>query len=105
MKNSGDIFELSKKEERIKEISQEMSSNSFWENQTKANQLSKELKDLQNIVEDFQVLTSGLEELEILYELNYQENSKEVWEEILQKTEKLEKEINRLFNVILLLLV
>ncbi len=102
MKNSGDIFELSKKEKRIKEISQKMSSNSFWEDQTKANQLSKELKDLQNIIEDFQVLTSGLEELEILYELNYQENSKEVWEEILQKTEKLEKEINRQEKYLLL---
>ncbi|MFW6148667.1 MAG: peptide chain release factor 2 [Atribacterota bacterium] len=102
MKNSGDIFELSKKEKRIKEISQKMSSNTFWEDQAKANQLSKELKDLQNIIEDFQVLTSGLEELEILYELNYQENSKEVWEEILQKTEKLKEEINRQEKYLLL---
>ena len=95
LKNSGDIFELTEKEERIKEISQEMSSNAFWDDQLRANQLSKELKDLQNIVDDFRELTNGLEELEILYELNYQENNKEVWGEILQKTEKLEREISR----------
>ena len=95
LKNSGDIFELTEKEECIKEISQEMSSNAFWDDQLRANQLSKELKDLQNIVDDFRELTNGLEELEILYELNYQENNKEVWGEILQKTEKLEREISR----------
>lgn len=85
---------MEQKNQRIKEISQKMSSNSFWEEQEKANQLSKELKDLQNIVEDFQSLTDRIEELEILYELNNQENNQEVWQEIAQKIEELEKEIN-----------
>ncbi len=94
MKNSGDIFELDLKEERIKEISNIMSSNSFWEDQSKANQISKELKELQNTVKGYQVLTNRVEELEILYELNCQEDSPEIWEEILQKIEVLEREIS-----------
>jgi len=71
-----------------------MSSNSFWEDQIKANQMSKELKDLQNMVGDFQVLTDRIEELEILYELNSQEDNPEIWKEILEKIEALEREIN-----------
>jgi peptide chain release factor 2 len=71
-----------------------MSSNSFWENQSKANQMSKELKDLQNIVDNFQILNDRLEELEILYELNSKENSADIWQEISRKIEELEREIN-----------
>ncbi len=71
-----------------------MSSNSFWEDQLKANQVSKELKDLQNMVGDFQVLNDKIEELEVLYELNSQEDNPEIWKEILEKIEVLEREIN-----------
>lgn len=79
----------------MKEISHKMSANSFWEDQTKANLMSKELKDLQNMVEEFHSLTEKVEELEILYELNCQENSSEFWQEISQKIKELEGEINR----------
>lgn len=67
----------------------------FWEDQEKANQMSKELKDLQNRVDNYQTLTDRVEELEILYELNCQENSPEFWQEIFQKINELEGEINR----------
>lgn len=72
-----------------------MSSNVFWEDQAKANQMSKELKDLQNMVEEYKELTDRVEELEILYELNCQENDSEFWQEISQKIEALEREINK----------
>lgn len=71
-----------------------MSSNLFWEDQAKANQISKELKDLQNMVGDLKALTERVEELEILYELNSQENSMEIWQEISSKIEQLEKEMH-----------
>lgn len=70
-----------------------MSSNEFWDNQQRANQVSKELKDLQNTVEGFQLIDEKLEDLEVLYELNRQENSPEIWEELIHKTGNLEKEI------------
>lgn len=71
-----------------------MSSNVFWEDQAKANQMSKELKDLQSMVEEYKELTDRVEELEILYELNCQENNPEFWREIFQKIVALEREIN-----------
>jgi peptide chain release factor 2 len=70
-----------------------MSSNEFWDDQQRANQMSKELKDLQNTVEVFQVLDEKVEDLEVLYELNCQENNPEIWEEIIHKIESLEREI------------
>jgi peptide chain release factor 2 len=73
-----------------------MSSNEFWDDQQRANQVSKELKDLQNTVEGFQILDEKVEDLEVLYELNCQENNPEIWEEILHKIESLEKEISTL---------
>jgi peptide chain release factor 2 len=70
-----------------------MSSNEFWEDQQRANQMSKELKDLQNTVDVFQLLDEKVEDLEVLYELNNQENNPEIWEEILHRIDSLEKEI------------
>ncbi len=91
--NYGVIFELDEKEKRIKEISKMMTDNSFWKDQSEANQKSKELKDLQNIIENFNITIKNIEDIEILFELNLQENSTEIWNEILQKIDQLEKEI------------
>jgi len=91
--NYGAIFELDEKEKRIKKISNMMSDNSFWKDQSEANQKSKELKELQIIVENINTTIKKIEEIEILYELNLQENSVEIWAELFQKTEELEKEI------------
>ncbi len=95
MKNWEIIFEVNKKKERIQEISQKMSSNSFWQDQMKANQITKEFKDLQNIIEQYQRITERAEELDIFYELNCQENNSEIWQEIMEKIEEIEEEVEK----------
>lgn len=95
MKNWEIIFEVNKKKERIQEISQKMSSNSFWQDQMKANQITKEFKDLQNIIEKYQRITERAEELDIFYELNCQENNSEIWQEIMEKIEEIEEEVEK----------
>ena len=72
-----------------------MSSNLFWEDQLKANKLSKELKDLQNIIQEFNNLADELEELEVLYELNSQENNQDIWDEIQDKIELLKNKLSQ----------
>ncbi|MGD9551783.1 MAG: peptide chain release factor 2 [Candidatus Caldatribacteriota bacterium] len=91
----GDHLEVNRKKERIKEISQKMSSNSFWQDQMKANQITKEFKDLQNMIEEYQKITERAEELDILYELNCQENNSEVWQEIVVKIGEIEEEVEK----------
>jgi peptide chain release factor 2 len=95
LKNWEIIFEVNKKKERIQEISQKMSSNSFWQDQMKANQITKEFKDLQNIIEKYQRITERAEELDIFYELNCQENNSEIWQEIMEKIEEIEEEVEK----------
>ena len=72
-----------------------MHSNSFWQDQSLSNQTIKELKDIKNVVEDYQKLLKQMEELEILFELNNEENSNEMWQEILSYTIDLEQELDK----------
>ncbi|HOF03799.1 MAG TPA: PCRF domain-containing protein, partial [Atribacterota bacterium] len=66
----------------------------FWQDQIKANIVSKELKDLQGVVEEYQTITEQIEELNILFELNSQENRAEIWQELTAKIKDIEEEVN-----------
>jgi len=66
----------------------------FWQDQIKANIVSKELKDLQGVVEEYQTITEQIEELNILFELNSQENRAEIWQELTVKIKDIEEEVN-----------
>ncbi|MDD3656023.1 MAG: peptide chain release factor 2 [Atribacterota bacterium] len=87
-------FEVQKKEKQVKEITEQMNLNSFWQDQARANLISKELKDLKNVIEEYQKINEQLEELDILYDLNSQENNGEIWQEILFKIQDLEKDVS-----------
>jgi len=91
----GLIFDLSIKESEVKKIEKEMSRVSFWSNQENAQEVTKKLKKLKNIIDEFNELKNNLEELTILLELNLEEDRKEIWEEIEQKVEILEKDIEK----------
>ena len=62
-----------------------MNHNSFWQDQAQVNLVSKELKELKNLLGEYQKIKEQIEELNILYELNSQENNDETWQEILVK--------------------
>ena len=72
-----------------------MSANSFWLDQKKAQHTIQKVKDLKNIIENFNNLKNQLEEINILIDLNLEENDKETWEEILKKTNIFEKSFTR----------
>ena len=80
-----------------------MNSSSFWQDQAQANLITKELKELKNSLEEYQKIEGQMEELDILYELNIQENNEETWQELAVKTVALEDEAdiyerNQLFS-------
>jgi len=91
----GLIFDLSTKNEEVKKLEKEMSRESFWSNQEKAQKVTKRVKELKDTISEFNELKDNLEELEILLELNLEEDRKEIWEEIEQKTKVLEKDIEK----------
>jgi peptide chain release factor 2 len=69
-----------------------MNSSSFWQDQTQANLITKELKELKSLLEEYHKIKEKMEELEIFYELNGQENNDEIWQEIAVKARILEDE-------------
>jgi len=91
----GLIFDLSKKEREIDKLEKEMSQVSFWSDREKAQEVIKKVKELKNIIGEFNELKNNLEEIVILLELNLEEDKKEIWEEINQKVKVFEKEIEK----------
>jgi len=91
----GLIFDLSAKERAVIKLEKEMSQGAFWSNQKNAQEVTKRVKGLKNIIGEFTELKSNLEELEILLELNLEEGRKEIWEEIEQKVKVLEKDTEK----------
>jgi len=72
-----------------------MSQESFWSDREKAQEVIKRVKELKNIMNEFNELKDNLEELVILLELNLEEDRKEIWEEVDQKVKTLEKDIEK----------
>ena len=98
----GLIFDLSVKENEVKKLEKEMSKGSFWSDQENAQEVTKKVKELKNVLGEFNELKSNLEELAILLELNLEEDREEIWEEIEQKVEVIEKDIERKELIVLL---
>lgn len=89
------IFDLSTKEREKEKLEKEMSKDSFWSDQEKAQKFIKRVKELKNIVSEFNELKTDLEELMVLLELNMEEDRKEIWEEIEQKIKALENDLEK----------
>lgn len=89
------IFDLPVKEKEIKKIESKMSKNTFWTDQKKAQGIVKRIKGLKSIVDKFNNLRNMLEEINILFELNKDENKEDIWDEIDQKVDILEKSIQK----------
>lgn len=72
-----------------------MSQSSFWSDHKKAQEVIKRVKELKDVISEFNELKNNLEEIVILLELNLEENRKEVWEEIDGKVKTLEKDFEK----------
>ncbi|GAB4116791.1 MAG: peptide chain release factor 2 [Candidatus Caldatribacteriota bacterium] len=89
------FFDLNKKEKEIKYLEKEMAGDSFWKDQDNSQKVIKRIKELKNIKENFDNLKNQWEEIGLLFELNQEEDEGEIWKEIQNKTDALEKEIEK----------
>lgn len=90
---SGGIFDLAAKEERLRQIDEEMASPSFWEESRRAQGVVQERSDLARILGRWRELTTRAEEVRLLWEM-----ASEASEESL--TAEIEKEIRDLREVL-----
>ncbi len=90
---SGGIFDLAAKEERLRQIDEEMASPSFWEDSRRAQGVVQERSDLARLLGRWRELATRGEEVRLLWEM-----ASEAAEESL--TAEIEKEIRDLREVL-----
>ncbi len=74
LKNSGGLFDLTDKQNRIAELEQQMTAPGFWDQQDTAQTVINEVNALKEVVNDFQTLAEGFENLKVTYELVQEEH-------------------------------
>src|SRR5699024_2055244 len=92
-RNVGGLFDLEFKQDRIKELENQMSSPEFWNDQDNAQKVIDETNGLKSYVDNFADLEERLENLEVSYELVKEENDKELFVELEQKATTLSNDM------------
>jgi peptide chain release factor 2 len=78
----GGTFDVAQKEERVRQIEQEMASPSFWDNSRKAQTLVQERNDLSRVVNPWHELRTKVEELRLLWEMAEEEGDEGILPDI-----------------------
>ncbi len=80
-------FDLANKKLRINEIEQTMEESGFWDNTDKAQDYMKELKNLKDVIDDYQHLKTRYEDVQTLLQMGYEENDESLIPEIKEALE------------------
>ena len=94
MRILGGLFDLESKQDRIKELENQMSSPEFWDDQNNAQKVIDETNGLKSYVDNFADLEERLENLEVSYELVKEENDQELFVELEKEATTLSNDMN-----------
>lgn len=94
--NYGGIFDYPTKLEKLQELDQELQDPTIWNNPEKAQQLGRERAQLQQIVDTFQQLENGLNDIKDLHELALTENAQDLLATLPQELQALEARLEQL---------
>lgn len=94
--NYGGIFDYPTKLEKLQELDHELQDPNIWNHPEKAQQLGKERAQLQQIVDTFQHLAKGLNDINDLYELALTENAQDLLATLPQELQSLEARLEQL---------
>ncbi len=92
--NSGGLFDLDNKRERIKELEMEMTVPAFWDDPSEAQKVIDENNGLKSYVDNFEDLEEKLDNLKVSYELVKEETDAELFAELEEEITALRKNIN-----------
>jgi peptide chain release factor 2 len=93
---SGTIFDVTKTKEQIRKIEAEISENSFWEENTNAQETYTKLSRLKNKLEKYQRVERLYEETEIIINIAEEDNSEESENEVKEYISKLTAQIDNM---------
>lgn len=94
--NYGGTFDYPTKLEQLQELDHELQDPNIWNHPEKAQQLGKERAQLQQIVDTFQQLAKGLNDINDLYELALTENAHDLLATLPQELQSLEARLEQL---------
>lgn len=92
----GGIFDYDTKSERLQEVNAELEQPDVWNEPERAQALGKERSSLQVIVNTFDKLEQGLEDVQGLLELALEADDEETFNEAVTELEDLEKKMSEL---------
>lgn len=95
MKKLGGIFDIDSKKEKIQEIQETMSKSDFWDNQKKAQSLSKQLSQIKDTVTSWQKMDKEVQDLKELVDIT-EEEDKESFSQLEKDINKLKKKVEKL---------
>lgn len=94
-KKQGGIFDLDKKQKKIKELEELIARPDFWNNREKAQNTFKELKELKNILSTWQKMNKEQEDLNELVEI-IDAQDKEAFSHLEEEVKNLEENLKKL---------
>ncbi len=95
-RNSGGIFDISAKKERVAELEAEIARPDFWNQAEQAQERLKERTLLQKVVEDCESAKQQLEDIQVLVELGEEGEDQETLDEVNDLLPVLEQQIARM---------
>lgn len=93
---SGAIFDLAHQRERLEELKQRRLDPSFWDTPEEAQEVEKEIAELEDLFEDWNDLVRMKEDLETLVELDDEDPEADLEGEIQAEAASLDRELERM---------
>ena len=88
----GGLFDKEGLEKRVKELELQMQETGFWDDNKRAEEVTKESSRIKGKLEKYNSLTTTIEDIEVLYELMDKDDTESA-EEIINEITSLEKEV------------
>ena len=88
----GGLFDKEGLEKRVKELELQMQETGFWDNNKRAEEVTKESSRIKGKLEKYNSLSTTIEDIEVLYELMDKDDTESA-EEIISEITSLEKEV------------
>lgn len=90
------LFDISGKENRLKELEEQTNSQDFWNNQENSSKVLQEIKLLKDKISSYSDIKKGLEDVDVLIVLGQEENDESIVPEVKKNVRELTKKIEKL---------
>lgn len=95
-------FDIAGLEKRVEELENKMQEPNFWEDITKAQEITQETKSIKDKIENFNVVKEKIYDIELMLELCQQEDDETAYAELLKEVDEIKSQVENMRIKILL---